>query len=126
MDKQVLPGLKTLFIVHFIVGLIFGLVLLLIPELLGTMSGQPILEPIAYRMVGAAIVGISCSSILAYKQKLWDNVKIIVQMEIIWTIFFVAVSIFGLVTAQLPPMDWVNVIIVGGFGIAFAVYYTRQ
>jgi hypothetical protein len=27
---------------------------------------------------------------------------------------------------QLPPMDWVNAIIVSGFGIVFAVFYFRK
>lgn len=126
MDKQISPGLKITFLAHFVVGLLFGLVLLLVPDVLGTLSGQPIIEPIAYRGMGAAVVALAVSSWLASKEKLWDKVKIVVQIEIIWTVLFVIVSVYGILTGQFPPMDWMNVIIVGGFGIVFALYYFRS
>jgi hypothetical protein len=126
MDKQISPGLNRTFLAHFIVGMIFGLVLLLVPDFLGTMSGQPILEPIAYRALGGAILAFSFSSWLAYKETLWDKVKIVVLMEIVFSILFVLVSVYGIFSGQLPIMDWMNVIIVGGFGIAFAVFYFRS
>ena len=126
MDKHISPGLNKTFLAHFIVGLIFGLVLLLVPDVLGTMSGQPILEPIAYRGMGAAIVAFSVSSWLAYKEKLWDKVKIVVQMELVLTILIVLVFVYGIFSGQLPLMDWMNVIIFGGFGITFAVFYFRS
>jgi hypothetical protein len=126
MKKQFPLGLKKIFLIHFIVGAIFGLVLLFTPDMLGTMSGQPILEPIAYRMVGAAVLAFSASSWLAYREHLWDKVRIVVQMEILWCILFVLVSLYGLFSGQLPVMDWVNIIIIGAFGIFFTVFYFRS
>jgi len=126
MDKQISPGLNKTFLAHSIVGAIFGFVLLLVPDVLGTMSGQPIIESIAYRWVGAAVLAFSVSSWLSYKQKLWDKVKIVVQMEIVWTTLFVVVAVYGILSGELPAMDWINVIIVGGFGITFAIFYFRS
>jgi hypothetical protein len=47
-------------------------------------------------------------------------------MEIVWTFLFSIVFSYGILSGQLPQMDWMNVIIVGGFGIAFAVFYFRS
>ena len=126
MDKLISPGLNKTFLAHAIVSAIFGFVLLLVPDVLGTMSGQPIIESIAYRWVGAAVLAFSVSSWLSYKQKLWDKVKIVVQMEIVWTTLFVVVAVYGILSGELPAMDWINVIIVGGFGITFAIFYFRS
>jgi hypothetical protein len=126
MEKQIAPGLKTAFLVHFFVGALFGLILLLAPDIMGTLSGQPIVEPIPYRGMGAAVLAFSASSWWANKEKLWDKVKIVVQMELVWTSLFVLVFGYGIISGQLPPMDWMNVVIVGGFGITFAVFYFRH
>ena len=126
MDKQISPGLNKTFLAHSIVGAIFGLVLLLVPDVMGTISGQPIIETIAYRGIGAAVLAFATSSWLSYKEELWDKVKIVVQMEIVWTTLFVVVSVYGILSGQLPAMDWMNVIIVGGFGITFAIFYFRS
>jgi hypothetical protein len=126
MEKQISSGLKITFLLHFIVGLFFGLVLLLVPEVMGTIGGQPILEPIAYRIVGAAIIGFAASSWWSYRETLWESVRIVVQVEILWPFLFVVVSVYGILTGQLPPADWVNVLIVGGFGIAFVYFYLNH
>jgi protein-S-isoprenylcysteine O-methyltransferase Ste14 len=126
MEKQVLPGLKIAFLVHCIVAAFFGFVLLLVPEFMGTISGQPIVEPIAYRGMGAAILAFAASSWWANKENSWDKVKIVVQMELVWTSLFVLVFGYGIISGQLPPMDWMNVAIVGGFGITFAVFYFQH
>ena len=126
MEKQISSGLKVTFLLHFVVGLLFGLVMLLVPEVMGTMAGQPIVEPIAYRALGAAILGFAASSWWSYRETLWERVKIVVQMEIVWPFLFVVVAIYGILTGQLPTADWVNVVIVGGFGIAFAYFYSKH
>ena len=126
MEKQISSGLRIAFLLHFIVGLFFGLVMLLVPEVMGTVGGQPIVEPIAYRVVGAAILGFAFSSLWSYRASFWETVRIVVQVEILWPALFVVVSIYGILTSQLPPADWINVLIVGGFGIAFVYFYLQH
>jgi hypothetical protein len=124
MEKQISSGLKTTFLVHFIVALIFGLVNLLIPEVWGNL-GFPVKEPAAYRLLGAAILGFGASSWLAYRETAWDKVKIVVQMEIVWTILGTLVWLWGLLFAGLPASGWVNAVILGGFAAAFSFFYSR-
>jgi uncharacterized protein YjeT (DUF2065 family) len=125
MEKQIPSGLKTTFLVHFIVALIFGLIYLLIPEVWGNLIKWPTQEPAVYRLVGAAILGFGTSSWLAYKETAWEKVKIVVQMEIVWTILGTLVMLWGLIFAGLPAIGWVNAVILGAFAVAFGVFYFR-
>ncbi len=77
MEKQISNGLKITFLVHLIVGVIFGLIYLLIPEVWGNLVNWPVKEPALYRLVGAAILGFSTSSWLAYRETAWEKVKIV-------------------------------------------------
>ena len=124
MEKKVSSGLKTTFLVHIIVGLIFGIGMLLFPQAWAAL-GVSVKEPNMYRLVGAAILGYTASSWWAYKETAWDKVKIVVQMEIVWTILATLVNLWGLLFAGLPAMLWVNVIIMAGFAAAFTYFYSR-
>ena len=126
MEKQISSGLKTTFLVHFIVGLAFGLIYLLIPEAWGNLISWPILEPTVYRLVGAAMLGFATSSWLAYRETAWEKVKIVVQMEIVWTTLGALVMLWGLIFAGLPAFGWVNTVILAGFAAAFSAFYFRQ
>ncbi|HLE29917.1 MAG TPA: hypothetical protein VI793_17455 [Anaerolineales bacterium] len=125
MDRQVSRGLKTTFLVHFIVGGIFGLIYLLIPEAWGNLVAWPVKEPAIYRLIGAALLGFAASSWLAYRETAWEKVKIVVQMEIVWPILGTLVMLWGLIFAGLPAIGWLNAVILAGFAVAFSVFYAR-
>jgi hypothetical protein len=126
MEKQFTSGLKITFLIHFIVALIFGLIYLLIPKVWGNLINWPIEEATPYRLIGAAILGFGTSSWFAYKETAWERVKIVVQMEIVWTILATLVMLWGLIFAGLPAMGWVNAIIMACFAVAFTVFYFRR
>jgi hypothetical protein len=125
MEKQISSGLKITFLVHLIVGAILGLIYLLIPEVWGNLINWPVKEPALYRLIGAAVLGFSTSSWLAYRETAWEKVKIVVQMEIVWTILGTLVMLWGLIFAGLPAIGWLNAVILGGFAVAFSVFYFR-
>jgi len=123
VERQISPGLKTLFLVHAIVGTIFGLAYLLMPDVWGSLTGVPMQEPGWYRAIGAAILGFAASSWLAYRETIWDKVKIVVQMEIVWTVLGTLVALWGLLFAGFPTADWLNALVLGGFALAFTYFY---
>jgi len=125
MERQLSSGLKMTFLIHFIVGVIFGLIYLLAPEALGRLVGWPVQEVPPYRLIGAAMLGFAASSWLSYKATNWETVKIVVQMEIVWTILGALVMLWGLLFAALPAFGWVNFVILAAFAAAFAAFYTR-
>jgi hypothetical protein len=125
MEKQIPGGLKITFLVHLIVAGVFGVGFLLIPEILTDMLGARTVEPSTFRLVGAALLAFGVSSWLAYRQPIWDKVKIVVQIEIVWTVLGVLATMWGLMFEGLPAADWMNVLILGAFALAFIYFYSR-
>jgi hypothetical protein len=125
VEKQIPKGLKITFLVHFITAGIFGAGFLLIPEMLTEMVGARAMEPSTFRLVGAAMLAFAASSWLAYRQPVWEKVKIVVQIEIVWTVLGVLATLWGLIFEGLPAADWMNVVILGAFAVAFAAFYYR-
>jgi hypothetical protein len=111
--------------VHFVLGLIFGLIYLLIPVAWGNLVNWPVQEPAAYRLIGAALLGFAASSWWSYRESAWERVKIVVQMEMVWTILGALVMLWGLLFAGLPAFGWVNFVILGAFSVAWCVFYFR-
>ena len=125
MEKKIAAGLKTTFLVHLIVGGLFGLVYLLIPEVFGSLVGWPVKDPFIYRLFGGALLGITSTSWFAYKATTWESVKIVVQMEIIWTIMGTLVTLGGIFLVGLPIFAWLNAAILACFAVAFTYFYTK-
>ncbi len=126
METQVRPALRITFLVHVIVAWVFGVVFLLTPETLLNAMGTTVQEPATWRLIGAALVGFGASSAFAYREKVWEKVKIVVQMEVVWCALAVLVLLWGLFYAGLPAADWMNVALMGAFGVAFGTLYYRK
>lgn len=126
MATKISPGLKTLFLVHLIVGAFFGLIYVLIPDMFGNLMGTPFKDPFMTRTVGAAVLAFAASSWLAYRESEWPKVRIVVVAEIVWTALATVVLLWGLAVGALPVADWLNVIIMGGFAVAFCYFYYKH
>ena len=123
---KISSGLKTLFLVHFVVGLVVGLLYLFIPGMFMSWFGMPVQDDFPYRIIGAAVLAFSASSWYCYQAAEWERVKIVVLAEIAWTVLNVVVGLYGMFFAGLPSTELVNVIIMAVFAAAFAYFYTRK
>lgn len=126
MDKPMPSGLKTLFLVHFIVALIFGALFLVAPQVWGSLAGIPIQSHELYRMLGAAMLAFGASSWLAYQAKGWESVRIVVVLEIVWTALGALVTLYYLIRWAFPPLYWLNAVLLAAFAVAFAWFYFRR
>lgn len=125
-ENNIPTGLKTLLIVHMIVGVLFGLIFMLIPEQWGTLIGWPVNDPVIYRFLAAAILGLTASSWFVYKETTWDKVKIIVQMELVWLILGALVAIWGSFFAGASALgSWLYFIVLAGLAAGFSFIYSR-
>lgn len=124
MEKNVPSGLKALFMVHIVVGLIFGLLFLLIPEIWGNLIGWTAQDPVIFRFLGAAVLALTASSWFVRKEKLWENVKPIVQMEMVWAILGALVALHGFFVGGAPALgSWLYFVVLAGLAAAFSYFY---
>ena len=123
---KISSGLRTLFLVHFVVGLVVGLLYLFIPGMFMGWFGMPVQDELAFRIIGAAVLAFTASSWYCYKAAEWERVKIVVLAEIVWTVLNVLVGLYGLIFAGAPVGEWTNVIIMAGFAAAFAYFYSKK
>lgn len=126
MEKQSSKGLKNLFLFHFIVAIVFGLTYLLIPETFASIVQWPLRETFPYRLLGAALMGFGVSSWLAFKNQLWESVKIVVVMEIVWCGLGTLVMLWGMFTQGLPAIGWLNTALMAFFTVTFGYYLISE
>jgi hypothetical protein len=126
MATQLTKGLKTTFLIHFIVALLFGLGFLLIPNLLGNWYGLKAQDWTGYRLLGGALLGFGMSSWLCYKANSLESIRIVVVMEIVWPTLGALVMLYALLFAGYPALAWINAVIFAAFAIAFGWFYFRK
>jgi hypothetical protein len=119
-------GLKTLFLVHFIVALIFGALFLVAPQVWGSLAGVVITSHELYRLIGVALLAFAAGSWLAYGAKSWESVRILVVVEIVWTALGALTTLYYLIRWAFPPLYWLNAVLLAAFAVAFAWFYFRR
>jgi hypothetical protein len=123
---SIAPGLRLTFLVHSIAAGVVGLQHLLAPRLWTDLAGMEITETVTWRVIGAALLGFAASSWMAYRESEWHKVRIVVVMEIVWSILAALAVLWCLLVEQLAPLEWVNVVLLVGFAIVFGVYLRKH
>jgi hypothetical protein len=124
MDSEYSKVLKYTFLLHFIVAVAFGLGYFFIPGVIIDITEWPITDLYVVRMLGAAFIGIGCTSILSFLETSWEKVKIVVKLELVWLVF----GISGAFWTLLEPVEYPLFSLVGplmllvflvGFGYSY-------
>lgn len=118
--------LRITFIIHVIVGFIYGLGFLLIPDFLAPMFGLSFTDP-TVRVFGAMMIAFTIGSLLCLMAKEWARVKVVVEMELIWTVLGAIVMAYHIL---FPPLynanAWINVGILLLLFFLFLISYIRE
>ncbi|MGE4233111.1 MAG: hypothetical protein AB7F43_07260 [Bacteriovoracia bacterium] len=86
MSKQGVPkSLRVWFFIHFLADIIFAVPLLLFP--VGTLQlfGWTTVDPLATRLVGAALIGIGVESLLGRNGSV-QSYQTMLRLKILWSI----------------------------------------
>lgn len=111
--------LRIVFLIHAILAILVGIQHIFLPHLPGDLAGVELPSAILYRILGAAVFGFGVSSALALKEKYWENVRILVIMEIVWSTLGAFIIGWGIFSEQLPSIEWPNAILLLLFAIVF-------
>ncbi len=119
-------GLKITFLIHAIVALVFGVVLYLQPGLWATMVKWTPFDGNMTRIYGAALLALAVSSWFGYRAARWDEVRILVLMEIALTVLSTVGGLWGLLFRGAPVFAWVSVVIWVVFAVAWIYFYVNR
>lgn len=115
------PGsLRRWFVVHFAADITFALPLFLAPQWTLTLLGWRTVDPIATRLVAAALFGIGIQSLLGRGEDA-ATFRALLNLKIIWS----SAATVGIVWSQLeggPPFGWVFAAIFAAFNLLWVRY----
>jgi len=78
------PSLRKWFVIHFVADMLTGLPLLFIPEIVMPLLGWQNIDPIATRVVGAALMGIGIESWLGRNAGI-EVYRAMLNLKVIWS-----------------------------------------
>jgi hypothetical protein len=126
MDKPIRSGLKTVFLVHAVVGFVFGVGYLVIPATVSGWFNMPFAAEADLRLLGAAILGYTATSTVGYMAHKWNEVRIVVQGEFVWTGLAALLSLWNVLDGTWPATGWLIFGLMALFFVAFGYYYWRE
>ncbi len=119
-------ALRTWFVVHFVVDVAFAVPLMAVPVEMLALFGWETVDPIAARMVAAALFGIGIESLLGRNASA-EAFRGMLNLKIIWSL----AVIFGVTLSMLqgvqgaPLVGWLLVAVFLGFNLVW-VYWRRR
>jgi len=121
---MVTKGLRHWFVIHFILDVIFAVPLLLFPKETLTLFGWTQIDPLATRLVGAALMGIGVESLVGRNASM-EVFQAMLNLKIIWSLSAVFGISMSMVQGGLPFFGWIVLAIFGGFSLLWISYRLR-
>lgn len=116
-------GLKTWFVIHFVVDMLFAIPLLLLPGLILPLFGWESFDPVMPRLVGAALLGIGGESLFS-RNAPKEAFKALLRLKIIWASGAILALVLGILNGG-PPITWGFLAIFIGF-LGIWVYFRKK
>lgn len=123
MPPDVPLSLRRWFVVHFVADVVVALPLFLAPRAALELLGWTSIDPLATRLVAAALLGIGIESFVGRTAGV-EGFRGMLNLKIVWS----AAATLGILWSQLeggPPMGWVALGIFAGFHALWLHYRLR-
>jgi len=117
-------GLRFWFVVHFILDVIFAIPLLLFPKETLQLFGWTQIDPLATRLVGAALMGIGLESLIGRNATV-DAFRAMLNLKVIWSLSAVFGITLSMIQGGPPVFGWAVLAIFGSFSILWISYRLR-
>lgn len=119
-------ALKTTFLIHAVVSFVVGAPLLIAPGRLLLLLGWAPIDPIASRVLGAALLALAWSSFRGWRATEWRQVAILVEMEAVYTVLACVGMLRHLLFARYPLIPWLMFAILLVFAIAWIAFWVQH
>jgi Ca2+/Na+ antiporter len=112
--------MRIAILVYAILWGLYGLLHVLTPQLM--QAKDPAIE----RVLGAAVVAFAVGAGLAYIERAWDKVRIMVLLQVIWMILYTVTMAWGILAGGITPAAWPPTIIGAVFAVLLTILYVRE
>jgi hypothetical protein len=117
-------SLRQWFVIHFIADIIFAIPLLIVPVAFLTLLGWETVDPLATRLVGAALLAIGVESLLGRNAGA-ESLKGMLNLKLIWS-GAASIGIFvTMVTVGGPAVGWLLLLTFVAFHLLWLYYRLR-
>ena len=110
---------KYFLAIHFFIGLIFGLIFLFIPDFIYDLLDWPDRDPVAIRILGVALIGLSSGSLIAAFENEWKEIRVTMEMEVVFLLIVIITLISCHIFLEFPITAWfidvIMIILLVGF-----------
>lgn len=117
---RVPDSLRTWFIIHFIADYLFAIPLFLFPATILTWFGWQTVDPLATRLVAAALFGIGGASLLVRDENA-QTYQAMLTLKIIWSVTAIIGTLITLIRGG-PAFGWAILAIFTVFSAVWAYY----
>ena len=123
MTASVPASLRTWFVVHAIVDLLFAVPILIDPAFTLKLFGWTIVDPLASRLVGAALIAIGTESYLGRNASL-ESFRTMLRLKVLWSLS-ASLGIALSIMQGSPVGAWFFLLIFVGFSVVWTSYWRR-
>ena len=127
---KIAKHLKIVLLINAIIGLIFAFLYLAFSYLYLPFIQWPFYDPYYSWSFGGTLLVLSLFSLLAIKKTEWEQIKIIVELIIVWQLMILILNIISLILIPAPITSlistWINNFIFIILIIANLYFYIKQ
>jgi hypothetical protein len=120
MKGQTSKVLRITILVYTIYSVLYGLLHVVSPELAGAK------DPAIERVLGAAVLAFAVGAALAYVERAWERVRIVVLLQAVWMILYTITMAWGILVGGIAADAWAPTIIGAVFAGLLAALYVRE
>ena len=117
------PSLRRWFVVHFVADMLFAVPLLLAPSAVLGLLGWSCVDPVATRLVGAALVAIGGQSVIGRDDDV-TAFRAMLNLKILWSLSAIGALAVALIGGA-PPVAWGLLAIFVAFSSVWITYRIR-
>jgi hypothetical protein len=120
MNGQTSKGLRVALLVYTLYSIVYGLIHVISPEMVGA------IDKAIERVLGVAVLAFALGAGLAYLEKVWIRVKIVVLVQVVWMILYTITMVWGILAGGITSQAWPAAIIGTIFALVLTGLYIRE